>query len=399
MIETQSISVKKKYECCGCTACINICPKDAIHMERDEQGFNYPIVDDSRCVECGLCLKTCTTSLHYKYKVISCYAAKNNEEDVVLLSSSGGIVDAFCKEIISRKGIVYASCYNNSFELVYKRATSYEECKAFRRSKYVQSSLKGIFQQIYEDVKQKKTVLFVGSSCYVSGLRAYLTSKKIDCSSLYLIDFICHGVPSPGVFEKYVRFINDNNNLADIVFRNKRKKTGEKLDIPWQYGRYSCSLEYKDGHREVDSLKSRIYLNLFTSNICLRPQCYKCNYIGIEKPGDITVADFWGIENEHPDFADQQGVSAIMIHTKQGQELFKSINNIYKETSSIDKISRKQGMLRSASKKNEQYEEFWEDYKKYNFRFIAKKYGEYNLIGKIRQSRLYSVWVKLKYSV
>lgn len=393
----RNVSVIEKKDCCGCTACMCICPINAIHMCRDEQGFDYPLVDSAHCVECGLCLTVCQKSVEYKYNVLSCYAAKNDEENIVLESSSGGVVDAFCKKVIAKNGIVYAACYNEKFELVYKREEDYENCRKFRRSKYVQANLKNIFQQVYEDLIEQKEVLFVGTTCYVAGLRSYLDTKKCETHKLYLVDFICHGVPSPGLFAKYVSFINKNKNISDIVFRNKRKVTGEKLDIPWKYGRYSCSLIYNDNSCEVDSLRSRIYLNLFTSNICLRPHCYKCDFIGIEKSGDITVADYWGIEEAHPDFADHEGVSAIMVHTDQGQKMLDSCNNILKIESSIDKMSRKQGMLRAASLKGKRYDEFWNDYKSHTFAYLAKKYGEYNMIGKVRQSKIYSLWAKIRY--
>ncbi len=395
--KAENIKAIKKQDCCGCTACVSICPVNAIQMNRDEQGFDYPVVDSKRCCECGLCLKACQNTIQYKYNILSCYAAKNCNEEVVLTSSSGGIVDAFCKSIISKKGVVYAASYNENFELIYKRADTYDMCKCFRRSKYVQADLKRIFLQIYEDLLEKKKVLFVGTSCYVSGLRSYLSLKKCDIKNLYLIDFICHGVPSPALFADYVAFVNEKKNLLDIVFRNKRKTDGEKLKVPWKYGKYSCSLVYNDGYREVDSLKSRVYLNLFTSNNCLRPQCYKCNFIGTKKAGDITVADYWGIEDAHPQFADQQGVSAVMVHTKQGQELMNDCEDIIKIDSSIEKISKKQGMLRSASLKGNRYNEFWQDYKKHEFKYLAKKYGEYSLIGKIRQSKMYLLWVRIKY--
>lgn len=397
MTKKININTGEKMECCGCFACMNICPKNAIKIYRDEQGFDYPVADEQSCVACGLCIKVCNKTLSYKRPVIACFAAKNKDRDVVLSSSSGGIVDALCKFIIAQKGIVYAVSYNENFEVVYKRAEKYEDCKNFRKSKYVQANPNRTFEEIYNDLINKKIVLFVGSSCYVSGLKSYLNLKKCDINNLYTVDFICHGVPSPGIFQEYVAFINEKCNVSDIIFRNKKNNVGENFNIAWKYGKYSCSIIYDDGRREVDSLKSRIYLNLFTSNNCLRPHCYECKYIGTDKSGDITVADYWGIEQEHREFADQFGVSAVMVHSIKGQELFDSCDNINRINSSIESISKKQGMLRSASPKGEQYDKFWNDYRKHDFRYIAKKYGEYSFMGKIRSTKLYALWVKIRY--
>lgn len=397
MIQIYNVGNKEKNTCCGCTACLDLCPKKAIRMEVDDQGFKYPTVNQSLCNNCGLCIKVCDNSINYKYDVLSSYAAKNVDEDIVLTSSSGGVVDAFCKKVILNGGAVYGVCYDESFKLVYKRASCYEECKKFRKSKYVQVDVEGIFQQIYNDLYTGIPVLFIGTACYISGLKSYLHFKKCNTDKLFLIDFICHGVPSPRVFKDYVDFVNQHKDLNDIIFRNKQKENGKKLNHPWKYGNYSCSLVFKNGRREVDTLKSRVFLNLFTSDICLRPQCYNCKYIGIQKSSDITVADYWGIDKEHPKFHDSNGVSAVMIHTLKGEELFNSLENINKIETTVEKISNKQGMLRSSSKKNEKYDEFWEDYKNYNFKFIAHKYGQLSFSGMLRNSKIYKLWSKFRY--
>lgn len=391
------IEDSKKESCCGCTACSSVCPKSAISMKIDEQGFEYPVINESLCIECGICLNVCTKISTYKYPVYNCYAAKNKDKDVVLSSSSGGIIDALCKTILRMNGVVYGAAYNEDFKLIYKKAKTEGECLAFRGSKYVQACLGSTFQDILQDLKENKKVLFIGPSCYVGGLRSYLEMKKCDMSELYTVDFICHGVPSPGVFKDYIKFINPNNNLADVVFRNKKDVSGNKLPIPWKYGKYNCSLVYKDGQREVNTAKSRIYLNLFTSNNCLRPHCYNCDFIGVEKSGDITVADYWGIDEAHSEFADENGVSAVMIHTEKGCELFEGCHNIEYIKSSMDNISRKQGMLRAASSRGSDYEKFWEDYYKKDFLYIARKYGEYSFIGRLRLSKLYYFYSKIRY--
>lgn len=391
------ISDINKESCCGCTGCLCVCPKSAISMKTDDQGFEYPEINENLCVDCGLCYNVCKNSSLFKYPILECYAAKNSNADVVMSSSSGGLVDALCNVLFEEQGVVYGAAYNDNFELVYKRAQNIDESIAFRGSKYVQASLGTVFQDVLQDLNNEKKVLFIGPSCFLAGLYSYLDSKKCCINNLFTVDFICHGVPSPGIFKQYVQYVNNNSSLSDIVFRNKKDKNGRQLHIPWKYGRYNCALIYKNGYREVNTLKSRIFLNLFTSNNCLRPHCYQCRFIGIEKPGDITVADYWGIEEVHSDFADNNGVSAIMIHSEKGTELFKKCHNIEYIVSSIDKISLKQGMLRSASPKGKDYDEFWNDFYNKGFAYIAKKYGEYSILGKVHQSKLYSIYSKIRY--
>lgn len=387
----------KKEECCGCGCCLNSCPKKAISMCVDEQGFMYPKIENELCVDCGICYTSCIKSHEYKYSVQNCYAVKNKDKDIVLSSSSGGVVDAFSKAIFKMKGVVYGATYNQKFELIYKRAENLDESIGFRGSKYVQADLKSSFHKVYMDLKVGRPVLFIGTSCYVAGLRSFLDVKKCDISNLFTIDFICHGVPSPGLFKKYVKYIDNDNTLQDIQFRNKKNRKGDKLTIPWKYGKYNCALVYKDGKREINTLKSRIFLNMFTSNNCLRPHCYQCEFIGQNKSGDITVADYWGIDDVHSEFADNYGVSAVMIHTAKGQVLFDACDETDYIVSSMDKISLKQGMLHNASPKGACYDKFWIDYCNKDFEFMAKKYGEYNIIGKIRQTKLYSLYSKIRY--
>lgn len=391
------ISDIEQNECCGCSACINACPKSAISVQTDKQGFLYPQIDNSNCIDCGICYKVCKQSLEHKYPVLKCYAAKNTNLEVVMSCSSGGVVDAFCKTILNEHGVVYGAGYNENFELVYKKARTIDECHSFRGSKYVQANPGKVYEEILTDLKSNVKVLYIGPSCYVAGLRSFLEQRKCDENNLYTIDFICHGVPSPGVFAKYVQFVNQDNTLKDIIFRNKKDKNGEKMPVPWKFGNYNCALVYKNGRREVNTLKTRIFLNLFTSNNCLRPHCYCCDFIGTAKAGDITVADYWGIEKVHSDFADNYGVSAVMIHTMKGQSLFENTHNIDCIKSSVEKISLKQGMLRAASPKGECYDEFWNDFYNNDFSYIAKKYGDYSFMGMVRHSKLYSLYSRIRY--
>lgn len=392
-----NISCVDKNNCCGCKACLSVCPRNAIVFDTDDCGFAYPVIQDDKCVGCGLCLDVCKCSEEYKYPILECYAAKCVDKKIVLNSSSGGVMYSFFKQVIDNGGVVFAAAFNSELELVYQKANTIRECMPFHGSKYVQADSRDSFIAIEKALKDERQVLYVGTSCYVARLKAYLNMKKCSVENLITVDFICHGVPSPGIFKEYVEWINKNNEVETVMFRNKMKHSGEKLETPWKFGRYNCAILYKNGKREVNTLKSRVFLNLFTSNNCLRSNCYSCRYTCEEKPADITVSDFWGIEEAHPEFADNYGVSAIMVHTENGKCFLEGSSDLLVMNSCIEKISKKQGMLRSPAKKGEQYDDFWALYKKNGFISIAKKYGDYGIIGWLRNSKLYEIWSKIRY--
>lgn len=389
----------KKTDCCGCTGCKSICPQNAITMQPDEQGFLYPSIDEEKCNDCGLCFKVCTASNSYKKKAIDCFAAKNKDAVVIANSSSGGVSNALAKLTIDNGGVVYGVAYDDELNVVTMKAESYSELEKFYGSKYVQTDERDCFSNIYNDLKKNKNVLFFGTSCHVAGLLSFLEKKRCDVSGLITVDLICHGVPSPKLFREYISFIGGKEKIKNVHFRNKKDKSGSGLlTAPWRFGTYNCGLEYKNGKREVNSLKSRLYLNLFTSNNCLRPSCYQCQYIGEEKPADITIADYWGIEEAHPEMADNYGVSALIIHAGKGLEFLNSCKDLEVIGSTIEKIARKQGMMSKASPKAVTYEQFWRDYKKKGFAYVAKKYGGYNFRGLLRNSTfLHGLWTKIRY--
>ena len=214
-------------DCCGCTACASICNHDAITMEPDALGFLYPKVDESKCVECGLCEKVCAFSDNYDKSLNlpkpDAYAARHKDMDEVMKSRSGAAFVAISDYILEQGGVVYGAGYKDHFRVAHKRATTKEERDEFRGSKYVQSDLTGVFRQVKQDLKNGLTVLFSGTPCQTSGLNSYV-GKKLR-GNLVLIDIVCHGVPGPYIWRDYLAYLEkkQGDTITMVNFRDKEK--------------------------------------------------------------------------------------------------------------------------------------------------------------------------------
>lgn len=373
--------IYKKEDCSGCTACESICPTKAITMERDNMGFNYPIIDDDLCVECGLCKNVCPlqneieVDKHLSEPII--YAAKYKEDDVRMVSSSGGIYTAISNYVINeKKGICYGATFNKDFSVVHESACNLSERDKFRGSKYVQSELNDTFKKIKEDLKKNKAVLFTGVPCQTAGLIKYLKMAKVDTSHLILNDIICHGVQSPMIWEDYVRFIENKNQskLKSYTFRAK--------DMGWRG--YNVRAVFKDGSVKTNTKDILKYIKLFKSNLALRPSCYYCKFSNMNRPSDLMIGDFWGIENTFPNFEDEKGVSLVLVNTEKGKEVFDSIkeNLIYK-ISSKDKCMQHNLQKPTEEPKKSVY--FWREYNSGELESIIDKYTSVGITLKLKR--------------
>ena len=312
------IQIKDKADCCGCTACASICPKDAITMEPDTLGFKYPKVDLDKCIDCGLCEKVCAFNDNYdkslNLKEPEIYAARHKDIHEIETSRSGAAFIAISDYILENGGIVYGVGYKDHFRVAHKRATTKEERNEFKGSKYVQSDLDGIFRQVKEDLKQGNTVLFSGTPCQAAGLNSYIGKKLRE--NLVLVDIVCHGVPSPYIWRDYLAYIEKKykNEVVKVDFRDKSR-------IGWSG--HIESFIFNNGRK----VESRIYTDLFYQHIMLRPSCGNCHYTNFYRPSDLTIADYWGWENISTDFnIDNKGCSLLFINTSQGYNIFSIIS-------------------------------------------------------------------------
>lgn len=320
--------------CTGCSACTSICPRDAIAMEADSEGFLQPSINPSRCIECGLCRKTCPvlTITQKNHDTPECFAFKTRDRELLRTSSSGGAFTSIAMPIIRAGGVVFG-CVMGKPDFMPHHAMAETETglAQMRGSKYVQSDIRGAFRKCKSELEQGRQVLFSGTSCQIAGFKAFLGKEY---GNLLTIDFICHGVPSPKVWQKY---IDQSQNRAKskincISFRNKY----------YSWEKFSLSLSYdNDKLNSITPLEKDIYFKAFLGNYCLRRCCAACSF----KPGrgsvsDITIADFWGIGEVRPELFDELGVSAVVVHTAKGMQAFnRSKGNAVVSPVSIDEIT------------------------------------------------------------
>ena len=344
------IEVRNKKDCCGCYACYNICPKECITMESDSEGFWYPKIDKNKCIDCNLCEKVCPIINKFNSSLYEekSYAVFNKNEKIRLESSSGGIFSILAEYVINNHGSVYGAAFDEDFNVKHIKITSLQDIELLRGSKYVQSRTNDIFKSIKFDLKNNKMVLFTGTPCQVAGLQSFL-QKKYD--NLILMDIVCHGVPSPLVWQQYIDELKQNykQDIKSIYFRDK--STGWKT--------YSVKFLFDKDEYKNFGFKD-IYMKGFLNDIYLRPSCYNCNFKGIERVSDITVADFWGIEKVLPKMDDDKGTSLIVIHSEKGKQLFDELSEkmILNEVNLNEAIKYNPSMIKSV-KYNEKRNSFF----------------------------------------
>lgn len=310
----------EKSLCMGCGSCAMVCPHHCITMDEDEEGFLYPNINSGRCVSCGLCEKSCpilTKNVKEIYNTKS-FAAQNRSEKIRESSSSGGVFYSLALAIINQGGIVCAAKYSPDFEVIHSIATTKEQLLDYCGSKYAQSRLGQCFVEIKQFLCQGYKVLFVGTPCQVAGLQTFL---KRSYDNLFLVDMICHGVPSPLVWKNYLKerkqLDANGSNLLAVNLRDK--STG------WSNYSYSVRFEYQNGNVYSVQQNNDRFMQGFIANLYLRPSCSNCKFKGIERCSDITLGDCWGIWNQHPEFDDNNGTSLVMIHSKKGMKIWKDI--------------------------------------------------------------------------
>ena len=308
------IVLKSKYDCCGCEACAQRCAHKAISMIRDEEGFLYPKIDKQICTECGLCEKVCPIINQSESKTpIATFAAKNKNEAIRLNSSSGGIFTLLATKIINNGGVVFGAKFDEQWNVVHDYAETIENLAEFRGSKYIQSQIGKCYKIAEIFLKNGREVLFSGTPCQIAGLKKFLIK---DYSNLICVDIICHGVPSPIVWQKYKLQFGLNKN-SSFSFRDKSNS--------WKRYEVVVLNEEKEVIRET--VGKNVYMKLFLSDLCLRPSCSNCPAKGGQSQSDLTIADFWGIQYIHPEFDDDKGYNLVLINSPKGLELFNSLDN------------------------------------------------------------------------
>lgn len=381
------IEIIKKSECCGCHGCINVCPKNCISMKIDNEGFWYPIVDKDKCIGCNLCVKVCpeiNIPKRDEYNTIA-YACKNKNEDIRKNSSSGGIFTLLCEEVINNNGVVFGASFDESFNVRHTYTETIEECNQFRGAKYVQSKIGDTYKRVKEFLDNDRIVLFSGTPCQISGIDAYLRKKY---NNLFLIDIACHGVPSPLIYKKYINTLKQKNrsNIKHISFRDKQ--TG--------WSKYSFNLIFENGIRVNQLGGENIYMKGFLKDIYLRPSCYSCKFKKPITSADITLADYWGIQDKHKKFDDDKGVSLILVNSKRGQDILKKLSNKMEmiETDLKHAINCNPSIVKHV-KYNKNRDKFFKELGGNNLEELILKYTKISISTKIK-NKILSILSRIK---
>ena len=346
------MQVENKSNCTGCGACYNVCPVGAITMQGDKYGFYKPKIDETKCIHCGLCEKICPLD---KYKSNNnepeVFALINKDDNTRLKCASGGAFAAFAKYILEQNGVVYGVVWDENIVAIHSRAENVEQLEKMYSSKYVQANTKDSFKQAKNDLDNGKKVLYSGTPCQIAGLKSYL---KKDYENLITIDLICHGIPSPLILEKYKQeFLNENNEkkILNLNFRSKKRGWGAF---------YTLIINTDKKEYCIDCSKSS-YLKAF-GNLSLNSSCLNCQFNKIPRTADITIGDFWGVNEYDSSLNDEKGTSIILINNEKGKKILKQVElNCKLQKIPLEVAIKKNPNIYSSSKAHKNRIEFLED--------------------------------------
>ena len=331
-----------KAECTGCGACVSICPKGAITMQPDEEGFCYPVVDPALCISCDLCEKRCPVGAAHEEREVKAYGAQNRDRAVREKSSSGGVFSALAQGVIASGGVVFGAAFDDALHVEHVGAIDENELAAMRGSKYVQSDAAEAIGNAAALLRRGIPVLFSGTPCQVAGLKEYL---RKDYANLVTVDFVCHSVPSPMAWQEYVklRARQDNGGQLPSTVNLRDKATG------WSRYGYSNRFTYADGRTHSAGSGESLYMKLFGGGYISRNACENCHFKGYSRVSDVTVGDFWGIWDIAPEMDDNKGTSVVLVQSEKGAALLEAIRErlVLKEVSLEDASAQNPAMIRT----------------------------------------------------
>lgn len=323
------------FDCVGCRTCEQVCPRKAIHFAPDAEGFLIPQIDERVCIDCGICIKVCP-QLHEEVlrNPLKVLAAYETDEHDLLRSTSGGAFYAIAKSVINRGGCVFGCIFNERLRAIHVKAQTVEEINAMRGSKYIQSDTQTTYTETAILLKEGKEVLYTGTPCQIAGLLSFLKLKRINTERLCTVDLVCHGVPSPGLFQKYIEWYERINHciIKSFEFRCK-EKVGWDNGYFVNIGKNSDSFDFHHSHKDL-------FEYAFLRGKTYRESCYKCKYSTIKRVSDITIADYWGIEKEHPKFFNEKGVSLILVNTAKGYSIIDGTHGLRTLESDAEKVRK-----------------------------------------------------------
>lgn len=353
--------------CTGCHACAAICPEKCIDMKDRGEGFLFPAINMEKCIHCNRCEKVCPV-LHMpnRNQHTQAFALKSKDDAEREQSTSGGVFPLLARTILDVGGIIYGAAYDNDFSVRHIAVEDSENLPFLQRTKYVQSTLGRIFSEVEEQLKAGRQVLFSGTPCQCAGLRAFL-GKEYE--NLMLVDLICHGVPSPKVWQTYIDYrAGKENGGARPVKIDMRSKTSG-------WSRYSTEFNYGNGKITRIQNSQDPFIRAFIGNICLRDSCSECLVKGVERCTDLTLGDYWGIWNQHPEFNDEKGTSIVFTHSEKGKNALKRLKEQteWLEIDTEDGYRENVSMVLS-SQPHQKRKEFLNRVTSENFEEVVKEY-------------------------
>lgn len=362
------IEISNKEKCSGCHACYNVCPVNAITMIEDERGFKYPKVNKDKCINCSLCEKVCPIVLNRqkdkdKNKKHQAYAVNNKNNEIRKNSSSGGAFNLIANYILDNDGVVFGASFNSQWQVEHIEINNKENLIKLQTSKYTQSIIGKTYKKAKQYLDEGRLVLFTGTPCQVEGLQTYLQK---DYNNLYTQDIICHGVPSPKVWRKYLEFREKQDGQPPVRINFRQKDEGWNL--------YSLLLKYNSSEYKMNHSDDLFY-KAFLQNACLRDSCYNCSFKKWDRFSDITIGDFWGMDNIAPEMNDNKGTSLVIINSEKGKKIFDNVklNSVYQEVDINEAIKGNPSFVKSV-KKNKNTDNFFENLDYIEFNKLVKKY-------------------------
>jgi len=364
---------EEKKDCCGCGACLTVCPQYAITMAPDAEDFAFPVIDSSICIECGLCIRTCAFQNVpvTADEPLATYAAINKDQTALRSSSSGGVFAALASLTFERGGVVVGCAFNSDMEPEHVCIDSPADMKRLQGSKYVQSDVKNTYAEAQEYLQEGRCVLYTGTPCQIAGLKSSLGK---DYDTLVTVDLICHGVPSAAFFKGYIKQLEGElkGKVVDFKFRDKSKGRG-------LMGKVVCERDGVLQEKLIAPPTSSYYYSYFLNGDIYRESCYYCKYAGGNRQGDVTMGDYWGIEKAHPEIDTRNGVSVLLVNSEKGRALVPELSKLLSLTeSTFDQARAQNGQLNRPTARSDQREAILRTWRTGGYQAVADEYYRAN---------------------
>lgn len=390
------INLSCKEECCGCNACGDICPRDAISFCEDKEGFWYPQIDEAKCINCGLCNKVCPMNdiNNFKQKNFSepeCYVAEHKSMEVVFSSTSGGMFSAMAEVMYRDHGYVGGAIHNDDFSVSHFISNNKQDLEKLRRSKDLQSNAQGFYKKVSDLLNSGEKVLACGVPCQMAALRSYLGKEY---NNLIIVDLVCLGVNSPKVWRKYLDSIEKKYSTKIVRTENKSKEYG------WR--NLTQKFLFENGEEAFDMASSSAFIKGYVdTHLYCRPSCYDCRFKGFPRCADITIGDFWGIEKHDKTMDKDLGLSMVLINSKKGQDYFEKVKKriICKPVKLEWALEGNPALTTSITKISNQRDAFFDELDGLEFDEVVEKYSSRiskKQLSKVKKN-IKEIWKHLKF--